>query len=117
MRRPCSSAVDDGVGTECPLGCPHGPDPVGFDVESDHLDAALDRGACGFGRLREPMDCTMLVQVAVGSAVAASCEAEFAEDWPACQQVFRIKELAWDAELVLELDLVAQDLKLSFIGS
>src|SRR5262245_45470774 len=64
--------VDDDVGTECPLGCLHSPDRVGFEVESEHLDAALDRGARGFGCPREPLDCPMLVQVAVGCAVAAA---------------------------------------------
>ena len=59
----------------------------------------------------------MLVQVSVGRAVAASCEAEPGEDWPASSQVLRTDKLARNSELVLELDLVSQDVKLPFIGS
>jgi hypothetical protein len=59
----------------------------------------------------------MLVQVSVGRAVAASCEAEPREDWPASSQVLRTEEFARNAELVLELDLVSEDVKLRFIGS
>jgi hypothetical protein len=59
----------------------------------------------------------MLVQVAVGRAVAASRKAELVEHRPARRQVLRNEELALDAELVLQLDLVAQDLKLGFIRS
>ena len=46
---PCSGAVDNEVGSEDPVGCPHRPDRTGFDVEPDHLDTALDPGACSFG--------------------------------------------------------------------
>jgi hypothetical protein len=50
MRRPCSGAVDDNVGAECPLRRQNGPDPISFEVEPNYFDAALDRGACAFGR-------------------------------------------------------------------
>ena len=59
----------------------------------------------------------MLVQVPVGGAVAASCEAKLSEDRPTFRQVLRSQELARDAQPVLELDLVPQRLKLGFIGS
>ena len=59
----------------------------------------------------------MLVQVSVGRAVAASSEAEPGEDWPAASQVLRTDKLARNSELVLELDLVSQDVKLPFVGS
>ena len=33
VRRPCSGAVDDYVGAECPLGHQNTPDPISFEVE------------------------------------------------------------------------------------
>jgi hypothetical protein len=113
---PRSGAVDNEVGSEDPVGCPHCPDRIGFDVEPDHLDTALDPGACGFCCHCDSSQRTMLVQVPVGCAVAASCEAELSEDRPTFGQVFRNQELARDAQLVLELDLVPQGLKLGFIA-
>jgi hypothetical protein len=100
-----------------PVGRPHRVDHVRFDVEPDHLDTALDPGACGFGGHCDSAQGTVLVQIPVGRGVAASCKGELSEEWPPSRQVFRNQKLARDAELVLELDLVSQGLKLGFIGS
>ena len=116
MWSPCAGAVDDGVGVDRPTGRLHRPDCVSFDSESGHFGTALDSGARVFRRRRYSAQRAMLIQEAIRCAIAAARDPEITQDGPACRQVVRNHELAWDTELVLQIDLMSQRLKLGIVG-